>query len=356
MSIFDEKPLTEEEKNAFFSGQGLPDKNNPEPVDPKPADPKPADPKPEDPPASEPAKFTIDVFNQTFGTAFEKDDMLKDVLAKGMKYSEAETQIAELNRKNAELLAVANKSINPREYFSSDDAFLREQLLLKNKDNQEIVQHLTDLTPTKVKSMSDAEALKYSILLDNPGLDGGAAGAEELLQEKYGYIDDPDSMTRVQKNQLMLDAKAARAKLNSLYDGIVIPDAKSWEDTTQSIRDSWSKPAQDLVDGITDLQLSEGMSFAIDAASKEGILEEVLAELSRNKVSLNEEALRNVAGIVRTRLMERNFDKILSHVATTAAEKTKAELRQQLHNDSPLNTASGASGDVDVNALTLSKL
>lgn len=355
MNLLGMTPVSDEEKaKAFGSGsqgagasEGISEGTNDGVNAPDPSN---------TPPVTEPAKFTLEVFNQTFGTTFDKDDVLKDVISKGMKFSEVEKQIADLKAKNDELLAVANKSINPRSYFSSDDAYLREQLILKNKDNAELVKHLTDLTPTKIQSLTDADALKYSIILDTPNLDGGIAGAEELLQEKYGYIDDPESMTRVQKNQLMLDAKQARARLNSLYEGITIPDATSWEGATQRVRDSWSKPAQDLVDGINELQLSDGLNFVVDPSSKEGILEEVLAELSRNRVDLNEEALRNVAGIVRTRLVERNLDKIISHVSTTAAEKAKAELRAQVHNDTSLNNTSGPSGTVDINAETLKKL
>lgn len=314
------------------------------------------EPTPAPTPEPEPVKFTLDVFNTTFGTTFEQEDGLKDVISKGLKYSDIEKEKSDLARKVDELSGTVNKTLNPRSYFSSDDAYLREQLLLKNKENADAVKYLVDLTPTKIKSMSDYEALKYNMLINNPALDGGEAGAEELIQAEYNFDGDMESLTRVERNKMMLNAKEARKTLGSLYEGIEIPDTQSWESTQQSIRDNWSVPAKDLVDGITKLQLSEDLEFVVDPATKQGILEEVLNEVSRNRIDVNESAMRDIAGIVRTRLVERNLDNIIKHVRTTATEAERERLRHEIHNDTPLNNASGAGDATDVNTETLKKL
>lgn len=352
--LLDMKPLSEEEKNRLLFGGDQP--ANPAPADPPKVDTPAADPPAAAPVNPEPQKFTMDVFNTTFGTAFEQEDGLKEVLSKGLKYSEIEKEKEELARKVEELSSTVNKTLNPRAYFSSDDAYLREQLLLKNKDNAEAVKYLSDLTPTKVKSMSDYEVLKYNMLINNPSLDGGEAGAEELIQSEYDFDGDMENLTRVTRNKMMLNAKEARKNLSKLYEGIEIPDTKSWESTEQSIRDRWTNPARDLVEGITTLQLSEGLEFVVDPASKQGILDEILSEVTRGRVDVNEAAMRDIAGIVRTRLVERNLDKIIQHVRITAAEAEKERLRKEIHNDTPLNNTSGEGGAEDVNTATLKKL
>jgi len=350
--LLDLKPISEEEKNHLLFGAPAPVVAAAEPVPGEGApviEPATA----ESAPVPELVKFTLDGFNSTFGTTFEQEDGLKDIISKGLKYSDIEKEKSDLARKVDELSGTVNKTLNPRSYFSSDDAYLREQLLLKNKENADAVKYLVDLTPTKIKSMSDYEALKYNMLINNPALDGGDAGAEELIQAQYDFDGDMESLTRITRNKMMLDAKEARKTLSSLYEGIEIPDTKSWESTQQSIRDNWSVPAKDLVDGITKLQLSEDLEFVVDPATKQGILEEVLNEVSKNRIDVNESAMRDIAGIVRTRLVERNLDNILKHVRTTATEAERERLRKEIHNDAPLNTSSGEGTATDVNTEAL---
>lgn len=342
-------PMTDEERAAMLSG-------NPEP--PKPAVP-PVDtpaPTPEPPKAEAQSEFSLEAFNKKFGTKFDKEDLVFDVLSKGTKYTDLELKHQQAEKRITEISESAKKSLNPRAFFSSDDAYMREQLLLKNKDKQDSVKYLSEISPGKIDQMADYDALKLSLLIDNPELDGGEAGAVELLNDKYNFDGDFETADRATKNRILLDAKAARKSLKSMFDGIEIPDVQDWESKVQASRDGWSVPAKELVDGISELKLSEEYSFVVDPSSKDGIMEDVLEDLVRNQVDFTPEALQEAAGVVRGKLFIRNMDKIIKHLETVIDEKAKERYRKEIHNDKPLNPDVSASGTEDLNTIALKQL
>lgn len=345
------KPMSQEEKDALISGA---------PVDgsDSAADASDASDSNAGSAAAPPAEveFRLDAFNKRFGTQFDKEDAVLDILSKGGKYHEVETAKEQAEREKLELKETLKKTINPRSFFSSDDAYMREQLLLSGKVSEGAIGYLSSLSPSRIDSMKDYEALKYALLINNPELDGGEAGAEELLNDKYNFDGDFEAADRSTKNRILLDAKDARKSLRSMYDGIKIPDVQDWESKVQSHVDSWSNPAKELVNGISELKLSEEYSFVVDPSSKDGLVEEVLDDLVKNQVELTPEALQKAAGDVRTKLMERNMDKIIKHLETVITEKEKEKLRKEIHNDKPLNTDASASGEEDINAAAIKKL
>lgn len=342
-------PMTDEEKSLMFGGVQA--------AAPAPADitgDKPADQIPDA--GKVVVDFDIASFNKKFGTTFEKDDAVLEVLSKGTKLTELELAHAESEKRITELTERSKKAINPLEYFSSKDAYLREQLLLKNKDKADSVKYLSELSPGKIDSMADYDALKLSLLVNNPELDGGDAGAVELLNEKYNFDGDFETAERSTKNRILLDAKEARKSLKSLFEGIEIPDVQDWESKIQSTRDGWRVPAKELVDGISELQLSEDYSFTVDPSSKASLYEEVLEDLVRNQVDLTPEALQIAAGAVRTKLMERNMDKIIKHLESVITEKNNESWRQKIHNDTPLNNGAAPDGTEDLNTVALKQI
>lgn len=344
------KPMTDEEKSQMMGGQPQ------SPSEPVVETQTPGVTPPVETPAPTVSEFQLDAFNKKFGTQYDKEELILEVLSKGTKFQEIASAKEQAEKKIAELTEVARKNVNPRSFFSSDDAYMREQLLLKNKGNEEQVRYLSNLSPSRIGKMDDYEALKLSLLIDNPELDGGEAGAVELLNEKYNFDGDLETADRATKNRILLDAKAARKSLSSLFDGIEIPDVVDWETKVQSHKDSWSVPAKELVNGISELKLSEDIAFTVDQSLKEGVFEEVLEELSRNQTSLTPEALQDAAGRVREILLLRNLDKVLKHIETTVEERSKAKFRQEMHNDKPINDGASVSGEEDLNTQTLNVL
>ena len=344
-----DKPLSAEEKNAFLSGQQQQITEPPTettvdtvvtPVAPVVA--------------QSDIEFKLDAFNKKFGTDFTDENVVLDFISKGKRYNEVDTALNEVKQKLTLAEEKASKSFNPKSYFSSDDAFKREQLLIKHKDNQDILRHISDLSPTKVSQMSDYEALKTNLLLDVPTLDSEEAGA--YIEDKYGFGGDADNLDKITKVKMTIDAKAAREKLSSLFDGIEVPDTNSWDDPAPKIKESWMPAAKSLVDGIADLKLADGISFGIDAESKNGILEEILDAVALTRTPLTEEALGDAAGLVRSKLVERNLDKIIKHVKNLGYEQGKAEFRAEIHNDKPLNTDTPPAPIDDINTIALNEI
>lgn len=345
-----DKPLSAEEKNAFLAGQPLPDSP---PVDTPPADVPPVVP-PIIPDANVASEFRVDAFNKKFGTDFTDEATILDLVSKGKKFIEVDTALNETKQKLTVAEERAQRSLDPKSFFSSEDAFKREQLLIKHKDNPDIIKHISDLTPTRIGKMTDYEALKTNLLIDIPTLDGEKAGA--YISDKYGFGGDLEDLDPITEVKMTIDAKAAREKLASLYDGIVLPETNSWEDPAPKLKESWTPAATNLINDIADLKLTDGVVFGVDAESKNGILEEILEAVAITKTPLTEEALREVAGLVRSKLVERNLDKILKHVRVLGAEEEKAKLRSEFHNDKPLNTDTPPPPGEDLNTIALNEI
>lgn len=281
-------------------------------------------------------KETVDfvkLFNEKFERDFEKEDDIKALFDKVGGYDELEKSKGELEKQLMDYKKVAD-GVNPMKYFANEDEFIRNQFLLKNKDkfDDSKLEVLSTLSPDRVSKLSEVDAIKKDLVVnDNVSI----ADAEEYISETYGDLDD---MSGASKVKLQLAAKDARNRLTKLYKGIEIPEQVNVAENMAQYRDSWQKSVDATIEGITKLELDEGVDVEIPTESKEGIADELMSFVVNSGMELTEENLSSMAGRARDMLLARNINDAMKAYAANQIEAEKAKWRADIHNDKPLNT------------------
>lgn len=349
-------------------GEPVPEAPVPEtpvPETPVPEAPIPEAPVPEAPvsetPVPEAGNFDIASFNKAFESEYENEDSIKTLLSNGSKYGELETELNGRNDTIAELTDVIDRAGDPMDHFANEDEYIRQQFLINNKDkyDERSLNYLTNLSPSKIDQLDNWDALRYQLLLEGDTLEGNEAGVDELLRDQYG-IEEGDSLSeasQLTRNKIALDSKKAKTSLKELYKDINIPEKIDWESQKTAIKESWDSPLKAIVSGIDEIQVAEGVSLSIDESMKEGLFDSTLNGLVSKQVAVSEDAAANISGQIRSRLLEKNMDKVVQVIQADAEEKAKEKYRKMVHNDSPLNedTKGGGGDNRSVNETALNK-
>lgn len=293
--------------------------------------------------------FSFDSFKsyakEKWEREIESEDDLKTYFDKAAKADEYQSEFDKLNQEKAELADLVSKTQDPMNWFASKDEFIRNQFLKNNGDkfSESAMNVLTNLSPDKIKSLNPKDAIKVSMLVDNPDLE--ESEINELIEEEYG-IEDEDQ-TAAQKGKLKIEANKSKKTLAKLYDGIELPKAVDIESMKTELKESWSTPLKEVVDGITELKMTEDFSFAVTDDMKDGMIDSEMNQLLANHTNVSEEAASEIAGKIRTRLFEKNADKIMKVYADQVREKAREEWRKEVHNDKDLNNdvRTGSSND-----------
>lgn len=278
----------------------------------------------------------VSMFSQWSGKEFKSEEEIKAFIEKADQYDGLKTSSEELNQKLSEYKKIA-EGVNPLSYFVNEDEYIRQQFLKNNKDklSSEAIDALSSLTPEKVKKLDGASALITDLVV-NSGLTREEAQA--YVNSEYG-IEEGEELDISTKAKMKISVNEAKSRLSKMYDGITIPEQTDWEATRGQLKESWSKPLQAAIEGLDKIEIAEGIDFVVDQSMREGLEQEIMAELLVSGVKPSEEALANAVGNARSRILERNMDKVVKSIESDLREKIKSELRADIHNDRPLNDA-----------------
>lgn len=280
--------------------------------------------------------FDISTFNEKFGKNFESEDALVDYIEKGGKYDDLLNELESVK---------SSAKVNPLDYFASTDDYVLQQFK-KNKANQfseEAFKALSKLSPSSIDKLNELEALKLDMLINNPELEGGESAIGDLLMDKYNVDDlDWESLDVKTKNLIRIDAKSAKGNLKGLFSDITVPEVVDTQLVTKQLKDTWSNPMTELVKGIDKIKLAEGMDFVVSDDMKQGLLEEAMEDVVRGQVKPTKETASQVAGALRTKILERNMDKVVEFMRSSLEEQIKDKYRQKVHNTEPLNNGVGS--------------
>lgn len=282
-------------------------------------------------------EFDVSLFNKTFGKEFEKIDDIKSIFDKVEKGDELQKSYEETAQQLAEYKRLSEQ-LDPLAHFVNKDEYIRQQFLKLNGDKlgETSIKVLSALSPSKIKDMDVVDALRTDLIV-NKGLD--AEEADAVLARKYDSEDlTSDDLDKATKGQLKIDVIEAKQRLTDLYKDIKVPEKTDWETTRQQLKDSWTSPTKELVNGIDKIEIEEGVFVAVDAETKDGMVEEYLSSMVTNGIKPSETAMAKMASEIRDRLLIKNIDRVIQTVRNDQREKDKAEFRAEVHNDKPLKT------------------
>lgn len=304
---------------------------------------------------TEAPEFSFDSFKGYAKTKWEKDieneDTLKSYFDKADEYETLKKSVDDLEQRKIELETLA-KGVDGRSWFANDDEFIRQQFLKNSegKFSESALEVLTGLSPEKIGKMKPIDAIKAQMMVDYPDMEKHEV--EELVMSELG-VDDmvQDEWESLPKAKMKKMAKDAKSKLGSLYEGIEIPKAVDIQTDRDTRKETWSKPIDALVDGITKLELSEDLAFDLTSEMKEGLSDALMNSVLASRTELSEDNLGQLAGMARSHLLERNFDSVLKVVRDTISEQVKEEWQKKVHNPSELNDSKRGDNSGDSKAL-----
>lgn len=294
--------------------------------------------------------FSFDAFNKHFEREFKDEDEIKSVFEKAGKYDDVLSDLESKDTKIGELEQLTGK-LNPREWFASDDEFVKNQFLRTKKDElgETKINALKGVSPSSIENMSAQDALKLDLIV-NKGLDSEEAGA--LIEQKYGDLDEDDKGALA---GMKVEALSAKDGLKKLYEGIDIPEAVDYEAQKIALKDSWNTPLSEATKSLSEIKVSEDFTFNADASELESVKQEVYDELLQAGVKPSEESLGFAMSRISDKIVLNNMDKILKARDADLKEVWKEEYRKEIHNDTSLNTSSRETGTQESNASKLLK-
>jgi len=280
--------------------------------------------------------FDFGVFNKKFGKQIESEDALKSLFEKADKHDEVSKSYSETLEKLNEYKGMAEK-LDPLANFLNEDEYRRQQLLIKKKNEltDDAIKALSVLTPSKVKELSDSDALKMQLMIDKELTE---KEAEMYLQNKYGIEDfaDDDIDERI-KTVIKVDAKDARKNVAKLYEGIELPSKTDYETARVQLKQSWERAVPEIIKGIDKIQIAEGIDFVVTDDMKKGLEDELMSVILSKQIKPSEAAGAELIGSLKDRILINNIGNVAKSMEADLREKIKAETRAALHNDKPLD-------------------
>ncbi len=275
------------------------------------------------------------VFEKKFGRKIEKEEDLKALFEKADKHEELNKSYSETVEKLNEYKGMAEK-LDPLANFLNEDEYKRQQLLIQKqgKLSDDAVKSLSVLTPNKVKELSDADALKLSLMIDK---DLTAKEAEDYLLNKYNVEDFGEDMDERTKTVIKVDAKDARKQVLKLYDGISVPQKIDVEAARAQNKQAWERVIPEMVKSIDKIQVAEGIDFVVTDDMKKGMDAYVESLVLSKQIKPSEAAGAEILGHLKDEILIRNISSVVKSMETDLREKIKAETRAYLHNDRPLD-------------------
>ena len=318
------------------------------------------------PPASvtEPTKITwLEEANKHFKTEFKTPEEFGKVFEKAKKVDEEyEPKITEFTnneKKYKQQLEELQSSLNPLSYFSSQEAYVAEQLRKQRPDLTPSV--LQDVIMEDTSKMSDLDVLTKNLQLVTKNLKGGESGARAVIFKRYG-IDSETNMEDLDittQNEILIEANAVRKSWNELKTSVKPPVVKTEaermaeKDLADKERLKQITPFRETFskfDKFTE-QIDEDTTFDFN------VPEEYKAELPKmfdtffvdSGLEVNQENLAAMEEIKQALFLRKNFKQIHKLIEGNVETKMKAERDKLLGNENPSNTHTAAEieGDED---------
>ena len=311
---------------------------------------EPTETTPEVTPEVEPEASTFfDTFNQKFSTEFKSEDEVSSLLEKSKTFAEKEKTWSEYEVERKTLQEKINGlegKLNPRAYFSSDKAYIAEQLRIQRPDLNPTT--LQEVVMADIKGMDNFDALVKNKQLTMPDLK--AENIKAVLMKKFGIDEDTpvEEWDDLTKTEIAIEAKAVKDEFLKLQSSVELPTAKTQEQMDEEVRLAREAKVAEVtpyVDKFKNFdkftrEIKEGETFEFDVPSDykdslEGMFKGFFVE---GNLPINEENLNTVVELRDALLLYRNFNKIHDVIESGALAKHKAATDALLNNTQPENT------------------
>jgi len=300
-------------------------------------------------------------FNKRYGTQFQADDDIKNVLGLPKKVTEYEAKakeseslvksIEDYKKKIEEL----EGSADPLKYFSSPETYIAEQLRIKYPKSNPVL--LQEIATTDVNKMGDLDVLVKDKQLFVPD-----APKEQIIRavvlKKYGIdpTSPPEEWDEVSAAEMKLDAASAREKINGLKSVIELPKVITKEQKEQAMQEARVQREHALAplkenfikyDKFT----QDGLEFDVPDEYKSKLPDMWKAMVMDAGLEPTQENIESIMELREALLLRNYFPKIKEIIAKAAKTELEKAVDAELHNDQPPNTKTASDDGHNQNTL-----
>lgn len=306
---------------------------------------------PSEAPTEEPKEetiFEVNDFNKLFESEFEDLDSVKAALASAKRTGELEKQVTELEALKEENLLL-KENLDPMKYFASEDDYKIAQFKKQFPDKDASTAY--KLFSADLTNVSDREVIAQGLLLDNPDLDGGLQGAMELIDNKYG-IEEGEELDSITKNKLKVDARSARANINSLKSQIQLPDKidvdtlatqqkELLEQKTEKLKDGWSGIAKEAAKTLPDITVTdkdadgkevEVFRYSVGKDFPQETVDGLVDYMVSAGIDIDQGAAQSMIDVMQKEYLHKNLPNIVNAARKDALAKAEEERLKKQHN------------------------
>jgi len=335
---FVEEPITEPAPNVETVEQ----------VEAPVVDAQPAEPTP-------PTDF-FSSLNEKLKTDFKSEDDIRTLIEQSSKAKQYEEQLKELETLKADLEFYKN-GINPLDYFASEDDFRIQQFKKANPDKDSSLAY--KVFTSDLDKLSDLDVLAQYEMLNNE-VEGGEAGAKELVAQQYSLdLDsDPKEWSTLSRNQLKKAANTVRKEIKDMKGSYQLPEKidvsgkrqseqEAVAKRTEAIKKGWEEVIPKALEQIKEIEINDldkdgnpeaMMKYVIDDEMKKELGEEAKSILIATGQDINAESGKAVDKYIKDQYVIRNLPKILKAYSTSLLADLDRKKDEETHNPVPIKT------------------
>lgn len=236
---------------------------------------------------------------------------------------------------------------DPLNYFSSPEAYKREQLLKARKDIP--VDVASKIVTSDLSNLSPLETLKLNFRLEHPEITN-ESDIEELLKEKYGDYEG-EEVTSLTKNKMLIDSKSAMKNIEQLRSELKEPEKFDIKSMLEGKQNEYLNQAKEregkwkdayekvLMDKIKEIVITDKDENGKEAVSFRYKLDDEFLQAAKEDVSRlmafkgvnpdNEEAIKSAVDEIQVAYLFKNLGKIIKAAQSEVEAKTIERMKRE---------------------------
>ena len=312
--------------------------------------------------AGAPVGINDEQLNTFFDTEGKTQEDIKAVYGLGAKASELESENSEISQELETLKdqhAKLKEELNPLSYFSSEEAYVAEQLRKKYPTMDAVA--IQKAIMTDVSKMDDLDVLALQDVIKRPGVAGGEALAKRLIADDLG-IDletPPEEWGELAKGKLTRAAYDARQELGKFQQEVELPTTKSEEDLlaesaqkADAIKKEWEPILPELTKfdkiSIPGPEGSQPFEFEVPQSFKDGLGEMFEAMITSGELEANKDTVAFMMEQRNKEFIYQNLGKIREAIEADVRSSVTKKTDEELNNQGEPNSNARPAGEVEV--------
>jgi hypothetical protein len=318
-------------------------------------------------------EFNLDHFNKHFGKEFKKADEIKSLFdlqgkvteyeGKLTEYEKTKLDFAELQKKYEEV----GRFVDPNSFFANDEIRRTNEMLMKYPDKDTTL--MTRIGSLDIDKTDNFELLVLNEMLQNPSIEGGEAGARELLASEFGIdIDDKKSWDTLTKNKISKEANKVKTEFKNLQkidpklpidvekmkSDLISRETAKIEATKGEWKPLMDKALQDfkeltIFDSDEKGDLKELYKYQVEYSDedKKTISEDMINYLAYTGQTINEKTVKDSLDMIKGKYVLSQLPKMMKSYGQQIATQKDDEWHQKVNNTNPLSDKVPPTGDIE---------